>query len=154
MHCRSDYKAAELSTFVSQVSCHISGYYLIHVWLSFSPDWSKPSQTALGVSLPPCLLSHSCLISTAVTLPGETSPEFPVWQIHCRRSVQLQHGAHSTTWLVSIPKGQAVIHLFPYFLSLKWVPNLRAAMVIMHTTYGMSISCLLLCVFHILRDDI
>lgn len=25
MHCRSDYKAAELSTFVSQVSCHISG---------------------------------------------------------------------------------------------------------------------------------
>lgn len=92
MHCRSDYKAAELSTFVSQVSCHISGYYLIHVWLSFSPDWSKPSQTALGVSLPPCLLSHSCLISTAVTLPGETSPEFPVWQIHCRRS------RPATTW--------------------------------------------------------
>lgn len=40
-----------------------------------------------------------------------------------------------------------VIHPFPYSLSLKCVPGPHAAMAIMHTTYCMSISCLLLVTF-------
>lgn len=138
--------------------------FLPYLWLLFNPFCGCPSHP---IEANPLRL-HWVFPSHTVCSPiPALSAQLSLYQGRHQRSflcgkfivgnlihIQLQHGAHSTTWVVSIPKEQVVIHLFPYFLSLKWVPNLRAAMVIMYTTYCMSISCLLLRLFHMLGDDI
>lgn len=86
MHSRSDYKAAELSTLVSRVSFHISGYYLIHSVVVFLIRSEQTLSDCAGC-FPPTLFAlpflpyqHSCH-STKGDTTGVSYVANSLWEI-------------------------------------------------------------------------